>query len=159
MNRLSLQLFVCYLLTACFGNGSAFTATAPCRMQQLNLNSHVSAINVRYVHTTPLLPLHMTKLDIENKDDLVTTSSFLQGRGGRIIGQLFDFSSQIFGFFIQVVSVLLSFGLVLNLVGYGYQVDVSHGRVRIDTLEQLRTEGQFQREIIRTSGRVQDSEQ
>lgn len=43
------------------------------------------------------------------------------------------------------VGIALSLGLLLNVMGYGYQL--RDGAFRIDTLQQLRIESQFEREI------------
>lgn len=52
----------------------------------------------------------------------------------------------IWGFVVTILGVALSFGLILNLMGYAYQFEPD-GSFRVDTVEQLRTETQFRTEI------------
>jgi hypothetical protein len=61
-------------------------------------------------------------------------------KGIRFIGNVvFDFWS----FTVTLLGVVFSLGLALNLCGYGYQFSREEG-VRIDTIENLRTERQFE---------------
>ena len=62
----------------------------------------------------------------------------------QITGTIFD----IFSYTIQFLGALFTFGLVLNLLGYGYRFDFDHG-LEINKLENIRNEIQFEREIIR----------
>lgn len=65
-----------------------------------------------------------------------------------ILRQVVLFVSTLWTYTTIFLGVLLSFGLLLNLCGYGYQV-TSHGIV-IDTIQHFRTERQFQEEILRS---------
>jgi hypothetical protein len=49
-----------------------------------------------------------------------------------------------------VLGIALSFGLLLNLFGYAYIIDPEEG-LRVDTIQQLRTEQQFRAEAKRLS--------
>jgi hypothetical protein len=51
------------------------------------------------------------------------------------------------------LGALLSFGLLLNVLGYGYQV-TEHG-IAIDTLENMRMDQQFQKAVIESMKDVQ----
>jgi hypothetical protein len=54
----------------------------------------------------------------------------------------------LFSYTIQFLGALFTFGLVLNLLGYGYRFDLDHG-IEVNKLENIRNEIQFEREIIR----------
>jgi hypothetical protein len=54
----------------------------------------------------------------------------------------------LFSYTIQFLGAVFTFGLVLNLLGYGYRFDLDHG-IEINKLENIRNEIQFEREIIR----------
>lgn len=51
-----------------------------------------------------------------------------------------------FGYAMTALGVLLSIGLLLNLLGYGYQI-TPQGELRIDTIGHLREEAQFRSEV------------
>ena len=53
-----------------------------------------------------------------------------------------------FGYVTQVVSWLISAGLVLNIFGYGYEFNKEEG-IHIDTLQRIRTDNQFKAEYER----------
>ena len=53
-----------------------------------------------------------------------------------------------FSFGIQFLGVFFACGIVLNILGYGYRFDLNDGLV-IDKIENIRTELQFEQEIIR----------
>lgn len=82
-----------------------------------------------------------TPIDMAN-----TKSSELKKKEqlAQITGTIFD----IFSYTIQFLGALFTFGLVLNLLGYGYKFDFDHG-LEINKLENIRNEIQFEREIIR----------
>lgn len=65
-----------------------------------------------------------------------------------IIAQITLFIFNLFSYTIQFLGALFTFGLVLNLLGYGYRFDFDHG-LEINRLENIRNEVQFEREIIR----------
>ena len=67
-------------------------------------------------------------------------------KGTKWIGRAFFYASLVFGYAMIALGTALSLGLVLNILGYGYQW-TDHG-LRIDTLEQLRTDNQFQRAVM-----------
>eukprot|EP00594_Rhizosolenia_setigera_P000210 CAMPEP_0178946190 /NCGR_PEP_ID=MMETSP0789-20121207/4149_1 /TAXON_ID=3005 /ORGANISM="Rhizosolenia setigera, Strain CCMP 1694" /LENGTH=207 /DNA_ID=CAMNT_0020626157 /DNA_START=46 /DNA_END=669 /DNA_ORIENTATION=- len=56
----------------------------------------------------------------------------------------------LFSFGIQSVGLYFSVGLLLNICGFGYQFDLQHG-LQIDTLENMRNENQFKREMQRSA--------
>lgn len=53
-----------------------------------------------------------------------------------------------FSYCIQFLGAFFAFGLVLNLLGFGYTVDLERG-LRIDRMQNIRKEVQFEREIER----------
>mmetsp|Transcript_15089 Transcript_15089/g.27309 ORF Transcript_15089/g.27309 Transcript_15089/m.27309 type:complete len:191 (+) Transcript_15089:129-701(+) len=61
---------------------------------------------------------------------------------------IFDIFFNIFSFGIQFLGVFFSLGLLLNLMGFGYTVDLEHGLV-IDRIQNIRNDVQFEREIER----------
>ena len=62
----------------------------------------------------------------------------------QVTGTIFN----VFSYTIQFLGALFTFGLVLNLLGYGYRFDLDHG-IEVNKLENIRNEIQFEREIIR----------
>ena len=70
---------------------------------------------------------------------------------GQEVGQKVGFGIlSVFGYTIQLASWLISAGLVLNILGYGYQFDreAQYG-VKIDTLKNIRQENQMRNEFAR----------
>ncbi len=57
---------------------------------------------------------------------------------------------KLFSYVIQFLGLYFSFGLLLNILGYGYSFDFENG-FRVDKMENLRNEMQFRREIERSS--------
>jgi hypothetical protein len=72
-----------------------------------------------------------------------------EGNVQKILGTLLNGLSLSFSFVTTVMGVLLSFGLLLNLFGYGYQITPER-ELRIDTIGQLREESQFRREVLKS---------
>jgi hypothetical protein len=64
------------------------------------------------------------------------------------IAQITSTIFNIFSYTIQFLGAVFTFGLVLNLLGYGYRFDFENG-LEINKLENIRNEIQFEREIIR----------
>ena len=54
----------------------------------------------------------------------------------------------IFSYCIQFLGAFFFFGLILNLLGFGYTFDLDKG-ITIDKIDNIRNEVQFEREIIR----------
>ena len=63
---------------------------------------------------------------------------------GSALGKIVEATSLFTSFLIQFLGVCFSLGLVLNLCGYGYTVDLERG-VHIDKMDKIRTEIQFRR--------------
>ena len=82
-----------------------------------------------------------TPIDVTNTE---STEMKKKEQLAQITGTIFD----IFSYTIQFLGALFTFGLVLNLLGYGYKFDFDHG-LEINKLENIRNEIQFEREIIR----------
>lgn len=80
-----------------------------------------------------------------NKNDDDTT-----GKEENVIGKLVNGIFYLFSYAIQFLGVAFSLGLLLNLCGYGYTVDMHRG-VEIDRIDNIRRERQFQNEILKTS--------
>jgi len=57
---------------------------------------------------------------------------------------------KLFSYVIQFLGLYFSFGLLLNILGYGYSFDFQSG-FRVDKIENLRNEMQFRREIERST--------
>ena len=55
---------------------------------------------------------------------------------------------KVFSYCIQFLGAFFGVGLILNLLGYGYTFDLKKGLV-IDTMQNIRNEVQFEREIER----------
>jgi len=55
---------------------------------------------------------------------------------------------KLFSYCLQFLGVFFSFGLVANLLGFGYTFDFEHGLV-VDRIQNIRNEVQFEREIER----------
>lgn len=68
----------------------------------------------------------------------------------KLILQIIDVVSMVFSYTITFLGTLLSIGLVLNLCGYAYTFTWTEG-IRIDTIQQMRQEIQFENEIRRMS--------
>lgn len=66
------------------------------------------------------------------------------------IRDVWNIISLLWGYIITPLGVALSFGLLLNLFGYAYIIDPEEG-LRVDTIQQLRTERQFRAEAKRLS--------
>jgi len=80
----------------------------------------------------------------ENKD----TDAQMTSNNKQQVAQITSIIFNLFSYTIQFLGAFFTFGLVLNLLGYGYRFDFEHG-VEITRLENLRNEIQFEREIIR----------
>lgn len=68
----------------------------------------------------------------------------------KLMLQIIDIVSMVFSYTLTFLGTLLSVGLVLNLCGYAYTFTWTEG-VRIDTIQQMRKEIQFENEIRRMS--------
>lgn len=64
--------------------------------------------------------------------------------------QVFEFINLLWAYTIIFLGSALSIGLLLNLCGYAYTFSFTEG-VRIDTIQMLRQESQFQKEIRRSA--------
>lgn len=62
----------------------------------------------------------------------------------------------LFSFGIQSLGLYFSVGLLLNICGFGYHFDLQHG-LQIDTLENMRNENQFKREMQRSGRQTQET--
>lgn len=78
------------------------------------------------------------------------------GKKSNIGADILDAIFVAWSYTIQFAGFALTIGLVLNLCGYAYSFDFKHG-LEIDTLVNRRKEVQFQREIIRTTSKAQDT--
>lgn len=55
---------------------------------------------------------------------------------------------KVFSYMIQFLGLYFTFGLLLNILGYGYSFDFQNG-FQVDTMQNMRNERQFQREMDR----------
>lgn len=67
----------------------------------------------------------------------------------KAIRALFYGSAEVISFAFIFLGLFSMCGLILNVLGYGYQLTLQDGLV-IDTIENMRLKFQFQREIIRS---------
>ena len=81
---------------------------------------------------------------------LRTTTGRTPWKPPRFILLILDIVSMIFSYTITFLGALLSLGLVLNLCGYAYTFSLTDG-IRIETIQQMRLEIQFENEIRRIS--------
>lgn len=115
---------------------------------------------VRSKDTQPLPRAGVMQLfgDSQDEDELKESrdleSSSTTGRTPwkppMLILQIIDIVSMLFSYTIIFLGTLLSLGLVLNLCGYAYTFTLTDG-IRIDTIQQMRKEIQFENEIRRMS--------
>ena len=69
-------------------------------------------------------------------------------KGNSALAKIIDASFLLTSVVTQSLGIAVSFGLLLNICGYGYTVDLEKG-VHIDRMDKIRTEIQFQREMRR----------
>jgi hypothetical protein len=114
-----------------------------------NKNNDRDAEGKSYVKETPAsstrsrLPANAKKKHEPARD----TSS--EGNAQKIMGKVFLGLSLSFSYSITVLGVLLTFGLLLNIFGYGYQITPER-ELRIDTISRLREESQFRQEVVKS---------
>jgi len=80
----------------------------------------------------------------EEKQGSTTTSADTDNTKKQIARTTFYLTSYI----IQFLGVYFSFGLILNLCGFGYSFDFNQG-LKIDKIENIQIERQFEREAAR----------
>jgi hypothetical protein len=112
-------------------------------------NNDRDAEGKSYVKETPAsstrsrLPTNAKKKHEPARD----TSS--EGNAQKIMGNILMGLSLSFSYSITVLGVLLTFGLLLNIFGYGYQITPER-ELRIDTISRLREESQFRQEVVKS---------
>lgn len=68
----------------------------------------------------------------------------------KVVLQIFEAVNLLFAYTMIFLGSLLSIGLLLNLCGYAYTVSWKDG-IRVDTIQVLREEAQFQNEIRKSA--------
>ena len=63
---------------------------------------------------------------------------------------------KVFSYIIQFLGLYFTFGILLNILGYGYSFDLQNG-FQVDKIQNIRNERQFQRELDRISPRSSGS--
>ena len=88
--------------------------------------------------------------DDENENQNANTPTKKKIVVPQVIREVWNAISLFWSYTITVLGIALSFGLLLNLFGYAYIIDPEVG-LRVDTIQQLRTEQQFRAESNRLS--------
>ena len=116
--------------------------------QRLRLHSDVMGVRLQSGDNSDDGDTEQDSEDVNNKE--INASEQEIQKGDNPVAKIFDATFLFASFVIQFLGVAFSFGLLLNLCGYGYMVDLEKG-VHIDTLDKIRTEKQFEREMQRST--------
>lgn len=89
----------------------------------------------------------------KRSNDNVGTSNNNNDDGAKskkVLRKAFDVFEMVYSFFIQSAAAYFSVLMLLNISGYDYKFDPEYG-LQIDTLENIRMENRFKREMMKTS--------